>query len=313
MEKGHRDEGAAWRARPWRIAGGAVAAVAMGLVCAGPSFAGVLDQIKKTATIRIGYRTDARPFSFESDGKPTGYMVELCGMVAQEMKANLGLSELRVEPVVVGAEDRITAVSSGKVDLLCEATAITLHRREAVSFSIPTFVTGISVLLLADAPPFLRRVLSGHRSDLPPREVVVQALRDRTFGVRSGTPTEAWLNGRLKTLALNARVEAVGDEAEGLKKLRSGALDAYFGDRAALLEAVAHSGQPSGLALTDRFFTYEPYALALPRGDEGFRLAVDRALSRIYADAAVLTLFTKYFGPPSPTAQMLFLMTSIPE
>ena len=39
---------------------------------------------------------------------------------------------------------------------------------------------------------------------------------------------------------------------------------------------------PGKLTLAENYLSVEPYALALAHGDEGFRLAVDRALSHIY-------------------------------
>ena len=56
-------------------------------VCAiGPAAAqadGTLDRIKDSGEIRLAYRADASPFSFELDGKPGGYSVNLCLEVAK--------------------------------------------------------------------------------------------------------------------------------------------------------------------------------------------------------------------------------------
>ncbi len=56
-------------------------------VCAiGPSAAqadGTLDRIKDSGEIRLAYRADASPFSYELDGKPGGYSVNLCLEVAK--------------------------------------------------------------------------------------------------------------------------------------------------------------------------------------------------------------------------------------
>jgi polar amino acid transport system substrate-binding protein len=49
----------------------------------------------------------------------------------------------------------------------------------------------------------------------------------------------------------------------------------------------------------DRYFTYEAVALGVPRGDEDFRLAVDRALSALFRSDGVAALYQPYFGKPS--------------
>lgn len=53
---------------------------------------------------------------------------------------------------------------------------------------------------------------------------------------------------------------------------------AYFGDRSILVSLITKSNSPGKLMLAENYLSVEPYALALPRGDEGFQLAVDRAL-----------------------------------
>ena len=67
---------------------------------------------------KIGYRTDAPPFSYNSAiGEPAGYIVDLCREVAAAAKQELGVKDLKVEYVTVTAEDRFDAVKSGRVDL----------------------------------------------------------------------------------------------------------------------------------------------------------------------------------------------------
>ena len=63
------------------------------LACAGigGAQAGVLERAKETGELRIGYRTDAQPFSFkDSEGKAAGYSVDLCRAVVEEAAVELG-------------------------------------------------------------------------------------------------------------------------------------------------------------------------------------------------------------------------------
>ncbi len=64
------------------------------------------------------------------------------------------------------------------------------------------------------------------------------------------------------------------------------------------------------------YLSMEPYALAMRRGDEDFRLAVDRALSQIYRSGAIVPIFNKTFGDkarPSQILQTLFSVSALPE
>ena len=84
-----------------------------------------------------------------------------------------------------------------------------------------------------------------------------------------------------------------------------------------ILEAEAtKSKDPSKLALAENYLTIEPYALALKRGDETFRLAVDRALSRIYRSNQIGAIYGNTFGARSGLRdyiQALYLISSYPE
>jgi hypothetical protein len=64
-------------------------------------------------------------------------------------------------------------------------------------------------------------------------------------------------------------------------------------------------GPRAGLLLADAYLSVEPYALALRRGDEDFRLAIDRALSQIYRSREIVKLFAMSFGPTVQPSQIL--------
>jgi len=261
--------------------------------------ADTLDRIRDTGVIKIGYRSDAPPFSYKSSvSEPAGYTVALCRAVAGQIKDQLKLEKFSIEYVAVGAEDRFKAVQDGKIDLLCGATTATLARRELVDFSLPTFVDGASVLLRATGPQTF--------GDLEGRKV----------GVRAGTTTEQALAHTVKELKILVETVAVKDHKDGLAKLLNDEISAYFADRAILFFLMAGSGAPEKLFLSEQQFTYEPYALALQKGDDDFRLAVDRALSRLYRSGAIATVFTSTFGAGAePTGELraLYRISGLPE
>jgi ABC-type amino acid transport substrate-binding protein len=268
------------------------------VLIAGHAQADVLARLGKGEPLRIGFREDAAPFSYRNDlGNPVGFSIELCGVIVRDLKKELNLPDLLVKFVPVGAEDRFTAIQDGTIDLLCGATTATLSRRELVDFSIPTFIDGASVLYRKDGP-----------ADF-------ESLSGQKVGVRGGTTTEAALRKALADLKVDAEVVSVTDHKDGLKMLEQGDLAAYFADQGILLFLLLNSGAQDQLWLSGRFFTREPYALALPRGDDDFRLFVDRSLSRLYRDGEIGTLFTKSFGmaKPSQLVEALYLISALPE
>ena len=96
--------------------------------------AATLDRIRQAGKIALGYRTDARPFSYRDEsGNPDGYAVVLCKQVVDSLKTELGISELAVEWVPVTIDDEFKAVKENKVDLLCGAGETLSSERMSIS------------------------------------------------------------------------------------------------------------------------------------------------------------------------------------
>ncbi len=132
----------------------------------------------------------------------------------------------------------------------------------------------------------------------------------------AGTTTETSLRATLKRANIDAEVVTLPTHAEGLKALESGGVAAYFADRAILAWLSQQSADKDQLRLADQYFSIEPYALALKRGDTDFRLAVDRALSRIYRGGEIIGIWQASFGTtlqPSDTLKTLYLISALPE
>ena len=261
--------------------------------------AGVLDRISQEKTIRIAYRTDAPPFSYKDKlGEPDGFMVDLCREVVKKLAGQLNVSPLNVTYVPVTAADRFEAIQQQKADLLCEPTSATLSRRELVDFSISTFVDGAGLMIRADGPRDLK------------------ALAGQKIGVLAGTTTEEALHNSLKSAGITADVIPAKTHAEGLAMLEGGKVSAYFGDRSILVSLIKDSKAPEKLMLAENYFSVEPYALALPHGDDAFRLAVDRALSHIYRSGEIAAIFKRTFGDqtkPGEVLQTLYLIAGLPD
>ena len=267
--------------------------------------AGTLDRIKSTGRIALGYGVEARPFSFQdSGGKPLGYGVELCGKVADILKADQGLPALKPAFVQVTRSERLGAVAEGKVDLLCDAVVPTPASRQQVSYSIPVFTTGISAIVRKVATARLSEILSAQ----PP-----SSSRPHTFSYVAGTRVEQAVIERLRAQRRDIKPLPVKDYADGVDAVSAERADAFFGDRVMLLDMVKRGARAGELLVLERYFTHETLALALARGDEDFRLAVDRALSRVFRADEFRGLYAKWFGEPSDETLSLFRSGALPD
>jgi ABC-type amino acid transport substrate-binding protein len=281
-----------------------------------PARAATLDRVRESGKLRLGYLSEARPFSYQdASGNPAGYSVALCQKVANAVKADLGAAGPGIEWVKVPAEDRFVAVEDGKVDLLCSAAAATLDRMKRVDFSLPTFPGGIGALLRADSPARLQAVLEGREPPYTPvwRASLQQVLEKRTLSAMAGTTAEPWLTRKRSELDVRAEIVPVQSYEEGVERVLGGRSDVFFGDRAVLLATMARSEAPDELIVLERQYTYEPMALVLQRGDPDFRLLVDRTLSGLYRSGEVADIYATYFGKPDATALSFFQFMTFPE
>jgi polar amino acid transport system substrate-binding protein len=217
--------------------------------------------------------------------------------------------------VLVSLESRFSDLRDGKVDLLCGADTVTLKRREEVSFSIPVLPGGIGALVRSDSPATLQTVLEGR--PLPGfvvwRGYPAQILHRKTFSAVAGSTAEPWLTERIATLGIPSKAVPVGTYDEGVASVLDRSSDVLFGDRAILLEAAAKNAAAGDLKVLDRHFTFESIALGVPRGDDDFRLLVDRTLNALYPTEAFAEIWEATFGEPDDRALLFFRANILPE
>lgn len=262
--------------------------------------AGTLDKIKRTGVIALGYREASIPFSYLGDNRqPAGYSVELCQRVAESVKRQLGLAELKINWVLVTPGNRVEKLNGGEIDLECGSTTNTLSRQEQVSFSLLTFADGGSLLMKIDSG-------LGSLAD----------MNGRRIGVVPGTTTEGSLQAALGRGGIRAELVKLKDHAEGLAAVMDGRIDAYASDRVILVGLVLGSGNQKSLRLSQELYSYEPYALMLRRNDSPFRLAVNRELARLYRSEEIYAIYDRWLGvlgTPGPLLKALYFLNGLPE
>jgi polar amino acid transport system substrate-binding protein len=294
----------------------ALAASLLCLVAALPALAaGTLDKARESGKLSFGYRIDTRPFAFtDESGKAAGFSVALCLKVADAVKAELKLPALAVDFVPVSAATRFDALQQGQIDLLCGTATPTLERRAVVDFSIPIFSAGTGAVMRADGDRRLRDALANRPDPTKPVWRGAPGLFSEkvVFAVVGGTTIERSLVEALKARRIEVTVAPAADYKAGLQMVLDGRAAALFGDRPVLLDAASRA--PAGeLLVIERAFTREPLALALRRGDDAFRLVVDRSLSRLFRSKDLAPLYTTYFGPPDPGTLEFFQSVALPD
>jgi ABC-type amino acid transport substrate-binding protein len=176
------------------------------------------------------------------------------------------------------------------------------------------FAGGNRAVLRADAPAALRDALSESRGN---RAIwrgapAAHVLKGTSIAVVSGTSSEKWLEGRRAALQVDARLVPVADYRTGLRQLLDHKVDVFFGERSVVLGALSDQ-ERKDLVILDRLFTQEQFALALARGDDDFRLLVDRSLSRLYASSGFGELYKRWHGEFNERTRTYFMWNTPAE
>ena len=279
------------------IAAAIVGAAALG-AASGDAAADVLDEIRASGEIVLGYRTDAPPYSARSAlGEPEGLAVALCREAAKEVRGALGLETLKARYEPVTAADRFEALETGRIHLLCGPTTQTLKRRETLDFSVPYFIDGASVVMRAGP------------------DAALEALRGERVGFLAGTTTAEIAPRLLAERSIAAETVAYGSHRDGLGALIGGEIAAYFGDQAILRYLVGEMRPSVPLQFSPNQFSFEPYALTMKRGETRLRLEVDRALSRAFATGLIYDLISLSLGEVtlSDIALAVYQVVALPD
>lgn len=260
-----------------------------------------LEKIARTGEFVIGYRVDSSPLSYENaNGEPSGYSVDLCRRIAASIKTVLSDSDIETKFVRISADERISAVVDGKIDIECGSTTITLSRQEQVDFSLPTFVTGGSVLTTATSG------IQG-MSDLSGKKV----------GVAKGTTTVDQLRSLLEESLIDAEIVIVDDRNDGMNRLNRGDIDAFASDQIVLIGQIIESINPQRYSLVGDIFSFEPYGFVVRRNDADFRLVVDKAIAQLYRSGQHADIFYKWIGrigiSVPPVLAAMYQLNAIPE
>lgn len=120
------------------------AAATVGLLGASQAQAqsAVLDRIKSAGVLRVGVKTDYRPFGFLD---PAGKVVGLEPDLAADMAKRLNV---RLELVPVQTANRIEFLQQGRIDLMIATMSVNEQRRKVVGVIEPFYYAGGTGLLI---------------------------------------------------------------------------------------------------------------------------------------------------------------------
>ena len=264
--------------RRWIIALAALAILAAAAVAWTDAVAaeGTLDKIKRTGVMVVGARAASPPFGFiNKQNEWVGFSIDLARLVAAEAEKKVG-RPVKVELKESTPQTRIPLLSSGAVDLIAGTMTITRPRRESVDFSLIFFVTGAQFLVKEGSPIKSIKDIAGKR-----------------IATQQGSTSEKILRERYP----QAQLVTFPDQPAAFTALAQGRVDAYTNDGIQLAGLKAKAPNPAEWNIVGEFYSYEPYGMAMRKGDSDLRNVVDFALMSAIESGEYFKLYEKWFGP----------------
>jgi polar amino acid transport system substrate-binding protein len=232
--------------------------------------------MSRLTVIRFMTETDYPPFNFAGpDGNPAGFNVDLARLLCDEIKINCTVQMRRFDTL-------LDAISSNRGDAIIASIAVTPQIRARVDFTDPYY----------RAPA---RFVS--RRDSVMQEIRPEYLEGRKVGVVTGSSFEAYL----KAMFTDAVLKDYPTDEALRQALKQKEVDFIFGDAIALAfwingtdstDCCSFSGGPF---IEGRYFG-EGIGIAVRKGNDTLRQALNWALFRVWEKGKFTDLWLKYFS-----------------
>lgn len=236
-------------------------------------------ELARLTGIRFMTEVDYPPFNFAgSDGNPTGFNVELARMICEELKLSCTVQMRRFDTL-------FDSLDANRGDAVIASIAVSEQTRKRVDFTDPYYRPSARFAVRAGAPT---------------DAVTPEAIEGKKVAVVAGSAHEQYL----RTLFTEADVRPYPDSAAAREALRNGEVDYLFGDGFALsfwLNGASSGGCctfAEGAFIESRYFG-EGIGIAVKRGNDNLRRAINYALFRIWETGRFTDLWLRYF-PISP-------------
>jgi polar amino acid transport system substrate-binding protein len=235
--------------------------------------------LSRVSVIRFITETDYPPFNYAGpDGNPQGFNIDLARMLCEELKLACTIQMRRFETL-------IPALNANQADAAIASIAATTEMRAKIDFTDSYYRTPARFVAKRDSPI---------EDPLPER------LEGKKVAVVAGTAHEAYL----KALFTEVELRPYPSADVSRLALRRGDVDLLFGDAISLAfwlngtdseNCCAFRGGPY---IDSRYFG-EGIGIAVRKGNDTVRLALNWALFRVWEQGRFTDLWLRYF-PISP-------------
>lgn len=248
---------------------------------------------KAPAELVFGARVDAAPLSSREGKIWRGYSIDLCNFIFskyQEDYANhpdVQAASQEQSPqkqpnfIAISAPERMEALKTGRVDILCGATTVTVGRMKHANFSLLTFISGASIMKKKATDSSIL-VNTGKNNSEGAKITYVGCTEGMEF--LDCTTTGNYITNRLGSAVKPVPKQGHDQAFEALEKDEA---QFYFGDRVILENRLRTLTKTTNeFEIAPSFLTFEPYAIAIAKGNELLLQSANSTLARLYRNAS---------------------------
>ena len=235
--------------------------------------------LSRIPAIRFLTDLDYPPFDYAgADGNPVGFNVDLARLICDEIKATCTIQARPFDTL-------LDALNDNRGDAVIASIAPTGETRKRADFTDPYYRMPARFVARADSP--IADVLPEH-------------LEGKKIAVVAGTAHEAYL----KAMFTEAEVHPYPNAETAREALRKKEVDLLFGDGISLAfwlngtDSAGCCAFRGGPFLESRYFG-EGVGIAVKRGNDLLRLALNWALFQLWEKGSYTDLWLRYF-PISP-------------
>ncbi len=287
--------------RLWRcsIACGTLAALLF-TVGAAAAAETTLEKIARTGTLTIGTRTGSPPFAYiNKQNEWVGFSIDLVEQLILPAVSKKVGKPVKLEKKESTPPTRIPLLSSGAVDLIAGTMTDTRPRRDSVDFSLTFFVTGAQFMVKKGSP------MRG-----------IQDIGGKRVGAQQGSTNARIIRERVPAASLRE----FPDQPAAFQALAQGQVDTYTNDGIQLAGLRVKAPNPGDWEIVGDFYSYEPYGMAMRKGDSDFRAVVNNGLMEGIDSGKFFEIYEKWFGPKgelpypmTPEIKKFIIYQSVPK
>ncbi len=230
-----------------------------------------LKEIKEKGELVLGLDDSFPPMGFrDAKGEIVGFDIDLAKAVAEKMGVKLVLKPVDWDGVLLSLKNK-------DIDVIWNGLTITEARKKEIAFSKPYLENQQIIVINHDAAIKDKTDLEG-----------------KTVGIQLGSSSEEALSADAKTEKSLKEIRKFSNNVEALLDLEAKRVDAVIVDE--VVGRYYTAKKPGQFKILEDNFGQEAYGIGIRKGDESFRVEIDKILDELRANGTTEKISKKWFG-----------------